>query len=360
MRLTLLFFFLIFSGTCLEAAQRVVNVYSWAYAIPEDVIQQFEKETGIQVHYDVYDASEVMETKLLAGNSGYDVVMVTIWPYFEREREAQLFQPLSRDLLTHWGLLDKDLLKKMETADPGNQYAVPFLWGTTGFAFNRKLIEERLPEDAPFHSHAMLFDPQLVARFAECGISLLDSPSDVIPAVLSYLGKDPNSTDEGHLKEASAILQKIRPFLRKFQTVPGAGTLLSGDYCVVEGFSGELLQAQKLGKEQGLDIQFVIPEEGAELWVDGLTIPKDAPHVPEAHAFINFMLRPDIIAQITNALETANAVPASRSLVREDIMANPLIFLSEERRDKLYTDKAHTPHYERLRLREWTRIKIGR
>jgi putrescine transport system substrate-binding protein len=340
-------------------AQKTVNVYSWAYSIPQVLLEKFEQETGIAINYDVYDSPEVMETKLLAGSSGYDVVMVTVWPYLVRQREAHLYQPLSRTLLFNWGLLDPILLARMEDADPGNQFAVPFLWGTSGFAFNRQMIQKRFP-DAPTQSWAMLFDPAVLANFADCGVLLLDSPNDAMPAVLQYLSKDPASNNAKDLKEGGQQLLAIRPFVRKFQPMSSAGDLLSQDYCLVEGFSGELLQAQKMGKENGVDIQYVIPEEGAALWVDALAIPQDAPHVKEAHAFINFMLRPENIAKVTEAIETANSVPTSLPLLPKAIAENPLIFPPQEILEKLYVDKAHSPQYERLRLREWTRVKIGR
>jgi putrescine transport system substrate-binding protein len=339
--------------------QKIVNVYNWAYGLTPEILQQFETETGIKVNYDVYDSPEVMETKLLAGHAGYDVVAVTIWPYLARQLEAHLYQPLQPALISNWKEVDTDLLKRMEDVDPGNRFALPLLWGTSGFAINQKMIQKRYP-NAPIQSADMLFDPSVVSRFADCGVMLIDSPLDVIPAVLNYLKKDPNSENLEELKAAGQALLHIRPFIRKFQPLPSASALISEDYCLVEGFSGELLQAEILGKESGLDISYVIPTEGGSLWVDGLAIPQDAPHVAEAHAFINFILRPDVIAQVTNATETANSVPASRAFIKERIKTNPLVFPSQEVMKKLYVDKNHPPRYERLRLREWTRVKTGR
>lgn len=358
--LKILIFSCIFLGSDLYASSpKVVNVYGWTESLSPEVLGAFETETGIKVNYDVYDSPEVMETKLLAGNSGYDVVMVTVWPYLVRQLKAHLYQPLQRSLLPNWKGQDPLLLRRLEEADPGNKFASPFLWGTSGFAFNKKMIQERDPT-APLESFAMLFDPSVAARFRDCGVMLIDSPIDVIPAVLSYLRKDPNSENLEDLKEAGRTLTQVRPFIKKFQAAPNVGSLTSGDYCLVEGFSGELLQAQKLGKENGLDIQYVIPEEGGSLWVDALAIPKDSPYVSEAHTFINFILRPDIIAQVTNTFETANSVPDSFPFIEESIRTNPLVFPSKETMDKLYVDKTHPPRYERQRLREWTRVKIGR
>lgn len=350
---------LFFSFSAQAQPSKTVNVYNWAYALTPEILRQFEKETGIKVNYDVYDSPEVMETKLFAGHSGYDVVGVTVWPYLSRQLEAHLYQPLQPALIPNRAGVDADLLKRMEEADPGNQFVLPYVWGTTGFAFNRKIILDRFPE-APLHSFAMLFDPSVVARFADCGVILIDSPVDVFPAVLKYLQKDPTSENLEDLKQASQTLSHVRPFIKKFQPLPSARDLISGDYCLVEGYSGELLLAQRLGKEQGLDIEYVIPEEGTALWVDAFAIPQDAAHVSEAHAFINFILRPDIIAQVTNTFETANSVPSSLPFIEEHIKTNPLLYPSKEVLKKLYVDKAHTPQSVRSLSREWTRVKTGR
>lgn len=339
-------------------ASKIVNVYSWAYVFSPEILKLFEEETGIKVNLDVYDSPEVMETKLFAGHSGYDVVMVTVWPYLPRQLEAHIYQPLDRKLIPEWEKVDADLLSRMEEIDPGNQFSLPYLWGTSGFAYNKTKILEQLPH-APLQSDAMLFDPLVVSRL-NCGVMLIDSPVDVFPAVLCYLKLDPQSGSVEDLKKASTALSQVRSYIKKFQPVPSARDLTSGDYCLVEGFSGELLQAQKLGKEMGMEIEYVIPEEGGALWVDALAIPQDAPHIEAAHAFINFVLRPDIIAKITDELSTANSVPASLSLIEKEIRENPLIYPSTEVKKKLYVDKAHSPQYERLRLREWTRVKIGR
>mgnify|MGYP000031063008 CR=1 FL=1 len=353
-----LVYFFLYTPIC-ATPTGIVNVYNWAYVLTPEILRQFEEETGIKVNYDVYDTSEVMETKLFAGHSGYDVVVVTVWPYFSRQLQAHLYQPIQSSLIPNSLELNTDLLKRMEEIDPGNRFGLPFLWGTHGFALNRKMILERFPK-APLDSFAMLFDPSVVARFADCGVMLIDSPVDVFPAVLSYLKKDPHSEELEDLKQASQRLSQVKPYIKKFQPVPSVGDLTSGNYCLVQGFSGELLLAQRLGKENGVDINYVIPKEGTALWVDAFAIPQDASHVPEAHAFINFILRPDIIAKITNTFETANSVPASLSFVKEEIKGNPLIYPSKKILEKLYVDKTHSPRYERLRLREWTRMKIGR
>jgi putrescine transport system substrate-binding protein len=357
---SLLFFILFLVTLPLQATpQKTVNLYGWAYVFPPEVLAQFQKETGIKVDLDVYDTPEIMETKLFTGNSGYDVVMVTVWPYLSRQIEAKVYQPLQASLIPNKKEVDPLLLKKMDAADPQNAFALPFIWGTNGFAYNAKMIEERDPK-APVKSLAMLFDPQVVAKFADCGVMLIDSPVDLFPPVLSYLKKDPNSESPEDLKAATTLLTQIRPFIRKFKASPSTESLTSGNYCLVQGFSSDLILAQQLGKETGLDIRYVIPEEGASLWVDALAIPKDAPHPEEANALINFLLRPDVIAKITNQTANANSVPSSSSFMDEDIRDNPLIYPSKKTLEKLYMDKVHSPHYERLRLREWTRVKIGR
>lgn len=358
-KLILSFCFCMLSTQIKADLSKTVNVYCWAYVLTPEVVQQFEKETGIKVNLDIYDSSEVMETKLVAGYSGYDVVMVTVWPYLPRQVEAHIYQPLKESLIPHRQGIDPLLLQKMEEADPGNKFALPFIWGTSGFAYNKKKILERFP-DAPVHSLAMLFNPSVVSRFKDCGVMLIDSPVDVFPAFFRYLKRDPTETNMSDLAKISQMLSWIRPFVKKFQGMPAAQDLISGDYCLAQGFSGDLLLARKLGKEMGIDIEYVIPEEGADLWVDALAIPADAPHPNAAHIFINFMLRPDIIAKITNSTATANSVPASFSFMAKEIRNEPLIYPPEDILKKLYVNKSHSPQYERLRLREWTRVKIGR
>jgi putrescine transport system substrate-binding protein len=343
-----------------QAQQRkIVNVYCWASVLTPEIIQQFEKETGIKVNLDVYDSAEVMETKLVASRSGYDAAMVTVWPYLSRQIEAHLYQPLDPALTPNRQEVDPLLLQKMTAADSENRFALPFIWGTSGFAYNKKMIKDRFP-DAPVQSLAMLFDPHVVARFKDCGVMLIDSPVDVFPAVMSYLRLDPLSENLEDLKRASATLSQIRPFIRKFQAMPAAQDLTSGDYCLAQGFSGDLLLARKLGKERGMDIEYVIPEEGTDLWVDAWAVPVDAPHPREAMIFINFMLRPDIIAKVTNAIEIANSVPASHPFLEQHIRDDPLIYPSQAVQQKAYVNKSHPPQYERARLREGTRVKIGR
>jgi putrescine transport system substrate-binding protein len=255
--------------------------------------------------------------------------------------------------------VDPLLLKKLEAADPDNRFALPFIWGTSGFAYNKKKILERFPE-APANSLAMLFDPNVVSRFKDCGVMLIDAPVDVFPAVLSYLKLEPMSENVEDLKKASKTLSEIRPFIKKFQGMPATEDLTSGNYCLAQGFSGDLLLAKSLGEEMGMEIEYIIPEEGADLWVDAFAIPKDAPHPDAAHAFINFILRPEIMAKITNEIAIANSVPSSFSFMEVKIRDNPLIYPSEKILEKSYVNKTLSPQYERLRLREWTRVKIGR
>ncbi|MBL8676351.1 MAG: extracellular solute-binding protein [Alphaproteobacteria bacterium] len=358
-RALLFFIFFSLSLPLQAASQKTVNLYGWTYVFPPKMLAQFQRETGIKVNLDVYDTPEIMETKLFTGNSGYDVVMVTVWPYLPRQLEAKIYQPLQTTLIPNKKEIDPLLLKKMEAADPQNIFALPFIWGTNGFAYNAKMIEKRDP-NAPVNSSAMLFDPQVVAKFADCGVMLIDSPIDVFPPALAYLKKDPNSENPEDLKDATKLLTQIRPYIKKFKANPATENLTSENYCLVQGFSSELTLAQQLGKEMGLDIRYVIPEEGGSLWVDALAIPKDAPHPEEANMLINFFLRPDVIAQVTNEMTTANSVPSSSEFIKKDIRENSLIFPSKKTLEKLYIDKVHSPHYERLRLREWTRVKIGR
>ncbi len=357
---------LFFSLYCLHiplalnaTSPKTVNVYCWAYVLSPDIIQKFEKETGIKVNLDVYDTPEVMETKLFAGQSGYDVVVVTVWPYLSRQVASHIYQPLQKAKIPNLKSVDEGLLKRMQEADPDNTYAIPFIWGTNGFAYNIKMITERDPK-APTNSLAMLFDRNVVSKFTDCGVMLIDSPVDVFPAVLAYLGLDPTSDSKEDLKKATETLMAVRPYIKKFQGNPATENLTSGNYCLVQGFSGDLIVARDLGKKAGLDIEYVIPEEGSSLWVDAFAIPDKAPHLEEANAFINFILRPEISAQITNEIAIATSVPTSKEFLTPEIGNDPLIYPSKESLSKLYIDKTQPANYERSRLREWIRVKTGR
>ena len=347
---------------CSEARseERVVNVYNWTDYIDPAALQRFEAETGIHVRYDVYDSLETLEGKLLAGRSGYDVVVPTNEPTFSRLIRAGALQPLDRAKLPHFAGLDPALMRRVESSDPGNRYGAIYLWGTTGLG----MIEDRvrkLAPDAPLDSWDVLFKPENAKRIAPCGITVMDSATDVVPTALRYAGRDPDSTDPADLAAAEAVLSGIRPFIRSFVSGGAIEALASGEICLALSYSGDMIQAAARAEEagKGVAVRYVAPKEGAQLAFDMLAIPADAPHPDAALAFIDFLLRPDVMAGITNHVRYANAVPASLPLIRPDITGDPAIFPPPEQMARFFTTKAVPPAAERARSRMWARFKAG-
>jgi len=352
-------FLIIFAAELVAVEPRHVNVFNWAEAISQEIINEFEDETGIHVNYDVYDSAELMEAKLLTGDSGYDVVGVTVWPYLQRQIITGIYQPIQKERITNYAKLDSDLMKRMQEADPQNAHGIPFLWGTTGIGINVTKVE-KLIKDQDLSSWGLLFDPEIAKVLKSCGLELIDSPVDVFASMLAFLGKDPNSENIDDLKLASSHIMKIRSDISKFHGTQGMQDLLNGEACVVQGWSGEMMQARERAREIGGDeIEYLIPNEGAALWIDAYAIPNNAPHVEEAHLFIDFLLRPEIIARISNSFFTANAIPDSVGFIDPEIASDPAIYPSKEVRDRLYVDMIHSPQFERSRSREWIRVKTG-
>ncbi|MDF2096774.1 polyamine ABC transporter substrate-binding protein [Aquibaculum arenosum] len=342
-------------------AQDTVNVYNWSDYIAEDTIANFEAETGIKVNYDVYDSNSVVEAKLLAGSSGYDVVVPTAVPYLARQIEAGIYQKLDRSKIPNWDNLDSTLLRPVgELADPGNEHAAIYMWGTNGFGYNVKMIEERMP-DAPVDSYAMLFEPEVVEKFADCGIAFLDDASEVFPVLLHYLGHDPYDEDPDNLAEAEERMMELRPHIRYFHSSQYINDLANGEICVAYGWSGDVFQARDRAAEagQGVEIEYTIPSEGTILWYDMLAIPADAPNPDGAHAFINYLLDPEVMADITDYVVYANAVPASLDHVDPEIAEDPAVFPTDEVKERLFSAEVITPRFERLRTRAWTRVRTG-
>lgn len=342
------------------AAQGVVNVYNWSDYIAEDTIAQFEAETGIRVVYDVYDSNEVLEARLLAGSSGYDVVVPTS-QYLQRQIAAGVFQPLNRDLLPNLSNMDEELMQAAAAYDPGNEHAVIYMWGTTGIGYNVDMVTERLGDDAPTDSWALVFDPEIASQLADCGITILDSPPDMIQTALNYLGLDPLSNDPDDLEQAGALLDEMRPNVRYFHSSQYITDLANGEVCVSVGWSGDVFIAADRAEAagSGVEIAYSVPEEGAMQWFDMMAIPADAPNVENAHAFINFIMKPEITADITNYVYYANANEASLPLVDEEITSDPAIFPPAEVRAKLFPTVVRDARTERLVTRIWTRVRTG-
>jgi putrescine transport system substrate-binding protein len=343
------------------AEEKVLNIYNWSDYIAPDTISKFEAETGIKVTYDVYDSNEVLEAKLLAGKSGYDVVVPTASPFLARQIKAKVYRKLDKAKLTNYGNLEKSILAEVANADPGNQYGVPYLWGTTGVGYNVDKVKAALGDKAPTDSLALLFDPANAKKLASCGISLLDTAQEVFPAALAYLGKNPTSKDPKDLEAAVAVVTKIRPYIKKFHSSEYINDLANGDLCISLGYSGDVFQAKSRAAEakNGIQIAYAIPKEGAQLGTDMMAIPADAKHPGNAELFINFILRPEIVAAITDTVGYPNPNAKATALVQDDIKNDPTIYPPEAIRAKFYFDKPAAADYERQRTRAWTRVKSG-
>jgi putrescine transport system substrate-binding protein len=349
-------------------AERVVNVYNWSDYIDPAVIEAFTKETGITVRYDTFDANETLETKLLAGKSGYDIVVPTAY-FLQRQIAAGVFQKLDKSQLPNLVNAWPQIAAKLAFYDPDNQYAVNYMWGTTGIGYNVKKIQEILGPAARIDSWDVVFQPEILAKFQGCGIHMLDSVDDIVPAALHYLGLDPNSIDPKDLDKASALIAKIRPLVRKFHSSEYLNALASGEICFVVGWSGDIKQAQKRaaearsgsqnGSQDGVEIGYAIPKEGAQMFFDNLAIPKDAPHVAEAHALINYLLRPDVAAKNTDLVQYANGNLASQPLIDKTVFEDKTVYPDAATMAKLYTIAARDQKTQRALNRLWTKIKTG-
>ncbi|MEQ8331757.1 polyamine ABC transporter substrate-binding protein [Nisaea sp.] len=346
-------------GGIANAEEKVLNVYNWSDYIAEDTIQKFEAETGIKVNYDVFDSNEIVEAKLLTGSTGYDVVVPTA-NFLERQIKAGVFRKLDPALLPNLKNMDPVISDRVALHDPGNQHAVTYMWGTTGFGYNVKAITERLGS-MPTDTWALFFDPAVVSRLADCGVSLLDAPTDVMATALKYLGLDPNSESPDDLARAEELMATIRPHIRYFHSSQYIDDLANGETCLAMGYSGDILQAADRAAEakQGVEVQYVIPKEGAVVWFDMLAIPADAPHPENAHAFIDFVMQPQIAADISNYVLYANANKASLPLVDEAVRNNPSVYPTDAIKQNLFPTLARSARYDRLLKRSWTKLKAG-
>jgi putrescine transport system substrate-binding protein len=344
------------------AAEKVLHVYNWNDYIAPNVIEAFEAETGIDVVYEVFDSNEALEGKLLAGNTGFDVVVPSA-SFLGRQVKAGVFNTIDKNRLTNYGNLDENLLQKLERVDPNNAHAIPYLWGTTGLGYNVKAVTERLGENAPLNSWDLLFNPKNAEKLADCGISMLDAPSEVLAVALFYLDKDPNSLQpDDYNNDAMKLMKKIRPYIKEFHSSNYIDELANGDICLAFGWSGDILQASARAEELGneaVKVVYSLPQEGTIVWFDMLAIPKDAKNIDEAYVFIDYLLRPEVIAEITNYVAYANANKASTPLVDDSVRNNPNVYPSEVIKNKLLTAAVMPPKIDRVMTRVWTRIKTG-
>ncbi|MGC1663477.1 MAG: polyamine ABC transporter substrate-binding protein [Bradyrhizobium sp.] len=344
-----------------SAAERTVNFYNWSSYMAPGVLEDFTRETGIKVVYDTFDANETLETRLLAGKSGYDVVVPTAY-FLQRQIKASVFQKLDKsklpNLVNAWPMVTA----RLATYDPNNQYGANYMWGTTGIGYNVKMAETILGPGAAIDSWDIVFKPENLAKFKDCGVHMLDSPDDIFPAALNYLGLDPNSTKQADLEKAADLVSKIRPYVRKFHSSEYLSALATGEICLVVGWSGDIMQARSRAAEarNGITVGYAIPKEGAQMFFDNLAIPADARNVEDAYELINFLYRPDIAARNSNFLSYATGNLASQKLLDPKIMNDRNIYPDEATLAKLFVITARDPATQRIINRLWTKVKTGR
>ena len=341
-------------------AEKVVNVYNWSDYIEPSVLEAFTAETGVKVNYEVMDSNEMLETKLLAGRTGYDVVVPSA-SFLARQIKTGIYQKLDKSRLPNLKNLDPELTKRQEVFDPGNEYAVNYMWGTSGVAYNEGKIKEAMP-DAPVNSFAMFWDPKVAAKFQKCGISILDAPSEVVGTVLIYLGKDANSEKLEDLKAAEKVLMSVRPYIRLINSSKYIEDLANGEICLALGWSGDTLQARDRADEAGKGqvIKYNIPKEGAVMFFDDFAIPADASHVKNAHLFIDYMTRADVSAKNSNFLSYASTNAAALPSVDAEVKSNPNVYPTPEMLTKIVPDLPESAEFTKELTRTWTRFRTGK
>lgn len=342
------------------AAAQEVRVYNWSDYIDEDLLAQFEEETGIDLIYDVFDSNEVLETKMLSGGSGYDVV-VPSGTFLQRQITAGAFQPLDMAQLPNSENLWGTILERTAQYDPGNAYSINYMWGTTGLGVNTGKVAEALGEDAAMDSLALVFDPANMEKLADCGVHFLDAPGEMIPAALQYLGEDPDSKDPEVIARAAEVFAAVRPYIQKFHSSEYINALANGDICVAFGWSGDILQARDRAWEadNGVEIAYNAPVEGALMWFDQMAIPVDAPNVENAHTFLNFIMDAQNMAAASNYVYYANGNEASQEFLVEDVIDDTAIYPDEATLANLYTTTPYDAGVQRVVTRLWTRVKSG-
>jgi putrescine transport system substrate-binding protein len=345
---------------CANAAEPQVNIYNWYDFIAPDAMKNFQAQTGIRSTFDVFDNGDVMQGKLMAGRSNYDVVVASgdVMPNLIK---AGVLKELDRSQLPNWSHLDPEILAKVQRNDPGNRYAVPYLWGTTGLGYDVEKVKALLGDNAPVDSWDLIFKEENIAKLSQCGVATLDAPGDIIPIALHYLGLPYNSQDPEDYRKAEALLLKVRPYIRYFDSSRFISDLANGNVCVVLGWAGGVMDARKASEAagNGRQIEYSIPREGAPLWVESLVLLNDAPHPEQGLAFINYMLDPQVIARSSNYLSYANANKDATDLVEENIRRNPGVYPSKEVLATLFTLETMPLKVERIRTRMWSKIKSG-
>lgn len=351
---------LAFVGDAAQAEEKVVKVYNWSDYIDPTILTDFTKETGIKVVYDVFDSNEVLETKLLAGGSGYDIVVPTA-SFLSRQIKAGVFQKLDKSKIPNFANAWPEVYNRISQAyDPGNQYAMNWMWGTTGVGYNEGKIKERLA-DAPVNSLDMIFKPEIAAKFKDCGIYMLDSPEDIVPVALNYLGLDPNTTKPEDFQKVEDLLMKIRPYIKKFHSSEYINALANGDACMALGWSGDILQAGSRANDakNGQVIKYNIPKEGTQMWFDMMAIPADAKDVDAAHTLLNYLNRPEVMAKASNFIQYANGNLASQKFIDESVLKNPAVYPDDATLKKLFVHLTWDNKTQRTVTRMWTKVTTG-
>lgn len=344
-----------------KAQERVVNVYNWSDYIDPKVLEDFTRETGIKVVYDTYDNNEIVETKLLTGKSGYDIVVPT-GPFLQRMSKANIFAKLDKSKLPNLKNAWPEIMQRIAAYDSDNEHAINYMWGTTGIGVNVQKVRERLGPDQPLNTWDLLMNPEIAAKLKDCGIYVLDSAEDVFPGILNYVGVNPDSKKQEDLQKAGDALMKVRGNIRKFHSSEYINSLANGDICMAVGYSGDILQARKRAEEakNGVEVGYFIPKEGALMWFDNMSIPADAPHPEEALEFIDFMLRPEVAAANSDFVSYASGNLPARELVKPEIRDNPGIYPDDATFQRLFTATAFDEKSQRILTRQWTRIKSGK
>jgi len=345
-----------------SAEEKTLHVYNWSDYIAPNTVPDFQKETGIKVVYDVFDSNEVLEGKLMAGSTGFDLVVPSA-SFLERQLAAGVFQPLDKSKLPNYKNLDPDLLKMVAQHDPGNKYAIPYLWATTGIGYNVDKVKAVLGKDAPVDSWDLVLKPENLEKLKSCGVSFLDAPAEIYATVLNYLHLDPNSTKASdYTGPANDLLLKLRPNIRYFHSSQYINDLANGDICVAIGWAGDVMQASNRAKEakNGVNVAYSIPKEGALAFFDVFAIPADAKNLDEAYQFLNYLMEPKVIAQVSNTVYYASGNLAATPLVNADVRNNPGIYPSADVRAKLFTLKVQDQKIDRVITRSWTKVKTGK
>ena len=341
------------------AAEKIVHVYNWTDYIGKDTIADFEAKTGIKVVYDTYDSNEVLETKMLTGRSGYDIVFPSHVP-LSRQLSAGALQPLDKSKLPNLVHMDPEAMRRIAANDPGNRYAIPYMWGTVGLGYNVAMVRKALGTGT-IDSLSAVFDPATASRLAKCGIAILNAPEDVFMTARIYLGLDANSERREDLAAAERLLAAVRPYVRYFHSSQHVNDLASGEICVALSWNGLVLQARDRGAAAStpVEIAYALPREGSFMWMDTVAIPADAPHGDNAHAFLDFLMEPRVIARISQEIGYANGNETSREYLDEAFRSDPWVYADAEAVKRLHTDTAESPDYMRDMNRAWTRIKTG-